>query len=287
MSITYSDNKYTMDEGFYILENKKIKNVHSHTHNFVEFVYVLNGKCTHIIDGMEYPACAGDVIFINYGSEHAIKTKEFVDYVDIMIKPEYISESLANSGNAFSLLDLAGYDEFSDIINKENRLVHFSGEERKKIEILIKLAVNEEENILPGTSVVLKSAINMLLIMIFRKMSLAMCNRWRVDNNLLSHIKKNCSANISMGHTARRCGYSEAYFSRLFKEFTGSTFSEYITDCRIKKAEELLKETDVSVEDIIYDCGFTNRTRFFKIFAQKTGTTPNKYRKMSKMNTFL
>lgn len=287
MSITYSNNRYTMNEGFYILENKKIKNVQKHTHNFVEFVYVLSGKCTHIIDGIEFPACAGDVIFINYGSEHAIKTKDFVDYVDIMIKPEYISESLVSRENAFSLLDLAEYDEFAEIVNKENRIVHFSGGERKQIEMLIGLVVKEQDNVQPGTEVVLKSAINMLLIMFFRKMSLPMSDRWSVDSNLLFYIKKNCSANISMGHTARRCGYTEAYFSRLFKEFTGSTFSEYITDCRIKKASELLTETDISVEDIIYDCGFTNRTRFFKVFSQKIGTTPSKYRKMSKINTFL
>ena len=282
MSIKYHNNKYSMDEGFYILENKNIKDVDKHTHNFAEFVFILSGKCTHIVDGHEYPACAGDVIFINYGSEHAIRTNDSVDYADIMIKTEYISDSLANHENAFSLLDLAEYDEFAEIINKDNRIVHFSGEERKQIEMLIGLVVKEEGSISPGTEVVLKSAINMMLIMFFRKMSLPMCSRWSVDNNLLSYIKKNCSDNITMGGIAHMCGYSEAYFCRLFKEFTGSTFSAYITDCKIKKAKELLSKTDIPVEDVIYDCGFTNRTRFFKLFSQRTGTTPSKYRKCQK-----
>ena len=282
MSITYNNNKYTMDEGFYILENKNIKDVDKHTHNFAEFVFILSGKCTHIVDGHEYPACAGDVIFINYGSEHAIKTNDSVDYADIMIKTEYISDSLVNRENAFSLLDLAEYDEFVKIINKDNRIVHFSGTERKQIEMLIGLVVKEQSGVMPGTEVVLKSAINMLLIMIFRKMSLPLCSKWSVDNNLLSYIRKNCSDNITMGGIAHMCGYSEAYFSRLFKEFTGNTFSVYLTDCKVEKAIELLTKTDISVESIIYDCGFTNRTRFFKIFKEKTGNTPSKYRKCQK-----
>lgn len=287
MPIIYSDNKYSIDEDFNIIENKNMKNVEKHTHDFVEFVYIMGGKCTHIVDSVAYPACAGDVIFINYGSEHIIKTKDSVDYVDIMIKPAYISESLVNSENAFSLLNLAGFNEFANIINVENRLVHFSGEERKKIDMIIKLALEENNGVIPGASVVLKSIINALLIMIFRKMSLPMYSRLSVDNHLLSYIKNNCSGNISTGRIAQRCGYSEAYFCRLFKEFTGNNFSSYIADCRIDKAKELLRKTDMLVEDIIYDCGFTNRTRFFKVFVQKVGTTPNKYRKMSKLNTFL
>jgi len=40
-----------------------------------------------------------------------------------------------------------------------------------------------------------------------------------------------------------------------------------------------LKESDFTVEEIIYKCGFTNRTRFFKVFTEKVGTTPKNYRK--------
>lgn len=279
MVVKNFDDKYCMDEGFCIINQTDIKNVDRHTHNFVEFVYMLSGRCVHMVDGIEYPAKKGDMLFINYNSEHSIKSNDGVDYADILIKPEYISDSLVNSDNIFSLLNLTGFEEFIDIINKESCFMSFSGEEQKRLETIICWITEEEKNTPPATGIVLKSGINMLLTMIFRKMSLPISQSMSVDYKLLLYIKKNCSSNISMLQIAQKCGYSSAYFSRLFKEFTGTTFSDYVTVCRIEKACALLKNSDFTVEEIIYNCGFTNRTRFFKIFTEKLGTTPKNYRK--------
>jgi transcriptional regulator GlxA family with amidase domain len=56
----------------------------------------------------------------------------------------------------------------------------------------------------------------------------------------------------------------------------------YLVECRIKKAKELLASTDRSVEEIIEVCGFSNRTAFFKKFADSTGLSPLQYRKNQK-----
>ena len=57
-------------------------------------MYMFSGKCVHSIDGVDYPAKKGDLLFINCNSEHNIKCNDFVNYADILIKPEYISSSL-------------------------------------------------------------------------------------------------------------------------------------------------------------------------------------------------
>ena len=272
------DNQYYMDEGFRVLIQRNVKDVEKHTHNFVEFAYVFSGKCVHYVDGIEYPAQKGDLLFINSGSEHTIKSNDCVTYADILLKPEYISDSLTNNENVFSLLDLDGFEEFAEIINRENYLVSFTGDERKTMETFINLITEEQDLIKPGFEIVMKSGINTLLTFIFRKMSLPMKHNFGVDWNLISHIKENCIT-ITMANAAKKCGYSEAHFSRLFKEFIGTNFSEYVTNCKIEKACRLLKETEMSVEEIIANTGFTNRTRFFKVFAEKTGMTPKKYRK--------
>lgn len=272
------DNKYCMDEGFCIIRQNNVKNVDTHTHNFVEFVYMFSGKCVHSIDGVDYPAKKGDLLFINCNSEHNIKCNDFVNYADILIKPEYISSSLANNENIFSLLNIAGFEEFIDIINKENCFMNFSGKERQKIETLINWIIQEEADNPPGASIVLKSGINMLLTLIFRKMSLPISQSMGIDSNLLLYIKENCETNISMSQVAQKCGYNSSYFSRRFSEYIGASFMEYLTDCRIERACKLLAETDLTVEEIVYNCGFTNRTRFFRVFRNKVGITPKKYR---------
>lgn len=285
MLIQRNGNKFYIDNGFTVIGPKDHGGIAPHTHDFAEFVYVFHGNCVHCVDGREYPAQKGDLLFINYKSVHSIRTNSNVNYADVLIKPEFIDESLRGSENAFSLLQLRDFHDFQGMIHPDNCFVRFSGEEQKHIEMLILWAEKETNAETAGSSLILKGCINMFLTMVFRKMALPMQNKLGVNEELLSYIKENCTERLAMAWVAERCGYSQAYFSRLFKRLTGVTYTEYLAECRIEKACALLRETDGSVDDIIQDCGFADRTKFFKRFWDKTGMTPAKYRKRSKTNT--
>ena len=285
MSIVQIDSKFFMDEGFYVIEPKEQNIYAPHTHDFVEFIYMFRGQCVHIVDGREYPARKGDLLFINYNSIHSIRAGNGAVYSDILIKPEFIDESLWGIENAFSLLQARDFRSFQGVINPDNCFVHFSGEEQKRIEMLIGWTCEEEQNSDVGNALVLRSCLNMFLTMVFRKMALPMQSRLGMDKTLLSYLKVNCASPLPMAQTAKICGYSEAYFSRLFKNLTGQTYTDYLTNCRIEKACDLLTQTDGSVDEILYASGFSDRTKFFKKFREKTGTTPAKYKKISKSNT--
>lgn len=274
-----SDNKYYMDDGFYVIGAQEKFDYTPHFHDFAELAYVYSGKCTHCVDGKEYSATGGDLIFINYNSAHSIRSEGGFMGADILIKPEYIDASLDQSNNAFSLLKLEEYQRFESMIDKSNCFVNFSGKEKKRLEMLIELAAQEFEQNQPGNSVMLKACINMILTMVFRKMALPMRSDMRLNEELLAHIRMNCAADISMEHYAAKCGYNSAYFSRLFKQVNGVTFTEYVTRCRMEKACRLLKETELSVENVMEECGFADRTRFFRLFATRFQMTPLKYRK--------
>ena len=271
--------KFLIDGGFYINEAKDHFGISKHTHDFVEFSYVLSGKCVHTVDGVDYPAQKGDLIFINYGSVHSVKTKDKVNYADILIKPEYIDKSLAGEENAFSLLRLDDFKKFDVLINKENTVVHFQGEDREKIEMLIKWLSDEQNKNSAGNALILKSAINLFLTMVFRKMALPMYVDDGISREVLKYIKENSGFNLSMSEVAKMCGYNSAYFSRLFKNYMGVNFTEYLLELRLNNAMEMLLKTDKSTEEIIGIAGFSDRTKFFKAFREKTGMTPNEFRK--------
>lgn len=76
---------------------------------------------------------------------------------------------------------------------------------------------------------------------------------------------------------------SEVYFRRLFKESFGIAPKQYITDIRIKKAKQLLIDTDSTVTQISEQCGFSSVYHFCRIFKEKTGLTPTEYAKHSKI----
>ncbi len=270
---------FLIDGGFYINGPKDHFGILEHTHDFVEFSYVFSGKCVHTVDGADYPTQKGDLIFINYGSVHSIKTKDKVNYADILIKPEYIDKSLEGEENAFSLLRLDDFKKFDEIINRENSVVHFQGEERERLEMLISWLSDEQNKTLPGNNLVLKSAINLFLTMVFRKMALPMYVEDGISREVLNYIKENSRFNLSMSEVAKMCGYNSAYFSRLFKKNMGANFTEYLLEIRLNDAMEMLKNSDKSIEEIIGITGFSDRTKFYKAFHNKTGMTPKEFRK--------
>lgn len=78
-----------------------------------------------------------------------------------------------------------------------------------------------------------------------------------------------------LADTARMSRY---HFFRVFKAHTGKTPYDYLTDVRIEKAQEMLRNRDLSITDICYRCGFSNHSHFTSLFRKKTGVTPSEFR---------
>ena len=83
---------------------------------------------------------------------------------------------------------------------------------------------------------------------------------------------------ISMQEAAEEMGYSDAYFSKLFKQYFNQNFTAYLTEYRIKKAKELLSNTNHSIKDISRMVGYTDSNYLAKIFKRLVGEIPSKYR---------
>ncbi|TVY03070.1 response regulator transcription factor [Cohnella terricola] len=75
---------------------------------------------------------------------------------------------------------------------------------------------------------------------------------------------------------------NQVYCCQLFKKNLGKTFSEYITDLRIKKAGELLKNTTLSIEEVAIKVGFMDYYYFNKVFKKQCGITPTRFRKVDR-----
>lgn len=280
------NNKYYINGDFGVVGARDKTDTPLHTHDFAEFVYVFHGSCIHTVNGRDYPAQKGDLLFINYNSTHSVRSETGVNYADILIKPAFIDESLRSTENAFSLLKLPDFRAFESAIRPHNCLVHFDGEERRRVEQLIRWATEEEERNEAGSALILRSFINLFLTLVFRKMALPLYTPLAVDGTLLDYIRDRCGDRLTLTALAEQCGYCSAYFSRRFRQYAGVTFSAYLTRCRLEKAMQLLADSSHSVETVMTECGFTDRTKFFKLFAAHTGHTPLKFRKKSKINTF-
>ncbi len=92
------------------------------------------------------------------------------------------------------------------------------------------------------------------------------------------YIERNLHTRVTMEDAARYVALSPAYFSRLFKEKTGKTFSLYVNERRIEQAKRLLRKSELSLAEIAQQLGFENQQYFSRVFKKYTGSTPGQYR---------
>lgn len=105
----------------------------------------------------------------------------------------------------------------------------------------------------------------------------------KVSNGYAEQIQNYVRQHYIDGFTSAQiqeaCGLSYKYAGTLFKEVTGQTIKEYQCTLRLRKAEQLLKETNKSIAEIAQLTGFSDVFYFSKIFHRKKGCPPGEYRK--------
>lgn len=77
---------------------------------------------------------------------------------------------------------------------------------------------------------------------------------------------------------AEEYNVSQSFLTHSLKKATGFSLGRYQMLCRLAKAKELLRTTQISVSDICYGCGFTDLSNFSRYFRREEGCSPSAYR---------
>ena len=83
---------------------------------------------------------------------------------------------------------------------------------------------------------------------------------------------------VTLEELARVSSYNASYLSRLFRETFDIPFTDYVNILRVNQAMKLLRETDLTAEEIGLEVGFHSRKHFYDMFRRHTGMTPGAFR---------
>jgi AraC-like DNA-binding protein len=95
---------------------------------------------------------------------------------------------------------------------------------------------------------------------------------------VLAFMETHLDEDLPLSRVAAIAGYGSHNFSTWFHQCTGSTFSAYLQEKRIAKAQELLTQTQHPIIDIALACGFGSISQFYRAFQNTTGIPPAQYR---------
>jgi two-component system, response regulator YesN len=98
-------------------------------------------------------------------------------------------------------------------------------------------------------------------------------------NRMIAYIDRHFEQKLYLKDLSAQFFINQVYCCQLFKKNLGKTFSEYVSELRIKEARELLKQTGLSIEEIAIKSGYVDYYYFNKVFKKHCGMTPTKFRK--------
>lgn len=281
MKIYRSDTLMTEDASIHIFSDVCEKEeMPIHVHDFIEIIYVTDGSADQTINGETYHVRRGDLLFINYGSTHAFLPREKVAFINVCFKPEVLAESVITPENAFAVLQLTAFDEIRRA-SYEDGVVSFCGAEREELEWIVKAMLAEYREKKHSWQTVLKSYMNVLILLLLRKLvdTVEDSEQQDVWKELCNYIDSNLDADLSLSALAGKCFYNPSYLSRAFKKKFQMPLSEYLNRKRIERAMELAKASMLSDEEIATRTGFSYKSSFYRVFQRISGISFAEYKK--------
>lgn len=100
--------------------------------------------------------------------------------------------------------------------------------------------------------------------------------------NVCNYITDHCTEDISIDNLADQAGFSKFHFARLFKQFSGMSCYEYLTQKRVAYAEALLIQPDLSITEVAMRSGFGSLSTFNRIFKAAKNCTPSEYKNLNR-----
>lgn len=250
-----------------------------HSHNSFEFLYVIRGHATLMINKGIYPLKSGDLVAVNPTYMHNI----IIDGSDTTVcSLKFLPEVLYSHSTAVS--DVRGYIALWEKELDKNPLITASELTAVGIDSLLSEIVqicNSRE--LAYEMLVQSKLINIFVLLLRRnysaekagtKLSYAMTDSFR----RVMDIARSNLCDFNAADAARICNLSYNYFCSLFKQAYSISFSSYLESLRLTEAKRLLIASEMSITEIAMSAGFANASHFIRRFKATYGITPRAFR---------
>jgi len=250
-----------------------------HSHNFVEIAYVAEGTGIHVVNGIEHKTSKGDIVLINYDVPHEFVSKGSPLLIyNCIFTPAYFNDALGDSRNFFDITNYFLLTNLYKNLPTDYIFTTASGSESNRVLNIYERLLQEFTAKQIGYRDIMRGYVIELLVIICRLKLSVDSGKTQKMLDILEYINAHYTENIQTEDLADISGYSLSHFRRLFKSLTGKTISLYVQTLRIQEACNLLKNKELSVEQIAKVVGYSDMKHFYAVFKRITGKLPKAFR---------
>jgi len=238
-------------------------------------LYLLQGACTYLVNGVPFHAVAGDVVFVNPDDTHKKLPQTEEQVIEFSMGLE-----------DFSLFDLPPNFFISPYMQRLLTLAQYKDPFSKSTKSIFKISKTSRSFSSVLTRAEAYKIFGYLLaelysydtISIEPKSHFVSNDRKSIINTILRYLDENYMRDITLETISKNMYLSSVYISKMFKEETGESPINHLIRIRIRTARTLLETTSISIRAIADRVGYTDAYYFSKLFKKYYGMSPTQVR---------
>jgi AraC-like DNA-binding protein len=276
--------KFFLKNNFvYISKHPRFADYPKHSHNFLEFNYMLDGECHQIVNGHDIHLKKGELLLMDNNSSHEVKALSKNDILINIIFPneKFDLDWLLKINNQDSSIFTFLMQDFSE--RSIGEFIVFKSHCSNDVPIILEQILNNYFTNTIFSNETLRFYIPILLMELIGNTDYTISgNHFPKSQNqtivkCLRLIELEYDT-ITLDKLALKLSYNKNYLSNLIKDKTSHTFTELLNEHRLKQACFLLESTEISIRGISNNVGISNINYFYKIFNEKYQMSPRNFR---------
>jgi len=257
-----------------------------HCHDFIELVYVAEGRGEHLYKGSAYPISKGDIFVVPPFVEHDYNVigNMPLEVYNVLFLPTFLTFELQALSNVTPFFDFFYVEPFFRQTLDFDSHMKLSVLEDQEMKQRLERIVGEFSRKALGYRVSIKAQLIDMLVWLSRRYEERIIappqprSQHAAIKAVCEMIEQHYAQNISLEQISRMSAMSQSTFGDNFKKYVGKTFTEYRNEVRINASLKLLREAELNILAIAENVGIHDLSHFYKLFRQYTGMTPRMYR---------
>lgn len=253
-----------------------------HRSNFFELVYVLSGTGVQYINQNKFAYRPGNLFLITPIDRHAFEVEEVSRFFLIRFNDIYIGDQKPEK-------DLDWIRRMEFILyhaSHQPGCILYHKQDKVFVDALVQAMMAELSDKEIYHRELLSQMVSTMITLVARNIAMALPEKMNDSSeciivDIISYIQENIYRQDSLKTNviADRFGISESYLGRYFKKHTGESLKQYIITYKLKLVDMRLRHSNMRINEIVSELGFTDESHLYRIFKKHRGLNPTAFRR--------
>lgn len=260
--------------------------VSGHSHNFFELVYIIDGTGKQCINKNKFDYSKGHFFLLTPKDHHSFEIEKTTKFFYLRFGDIYLKSKAQKDPSYFEAWTSRLEFIFENASNLPGCILK-NIEDRILVKNIVDSLIKEYINRDVYHQEVINQLVNTVIVLVARSISRTFPLKLQEKGSseamlsMVRYVQSNIykPEMLKSEQIATHFNLSQSYVGEYFKKHTGENLQQYITNYKLQLVETRLRYSDLRINEIAFELGFTDESHLNRIFKKYKGTTPSDFRK--------